>query len=752
MINRLRKNISILKLRCSVIVFFVAVMTPAIALVYYSYTQLKWEAFYQQRAAATELSQRISAELENWLLLEEKRSVADYQFLNAVGDSDASFFQPSPLANYPLVIQIPGTLGHFQVDMLGEFTSPILPESEAQALKYGVSPEQFTERKKIAELLKKVLSDNQLVQRDQPITIQEVASVQDAEAIRSSEVEAEQRITSSADNIQSQGRQKSEKVSRNQVQSDLSVNPPQPSISRSSAERDSVERQASRYAESTQSFSREFEIDDAKSSDKKEPARSKKSDGIFDSFSSGSSARGTTPASQQYRRVDELKIGNALEESAESQLKKKKNPKVSNNNKMRVPRKEQSILPARLPAINVDLDQGADQENITMFESEVAPYEFRLLDSGHLVFYRKVWRDDTRFVQGMILERDVFLNHVVERGFQDSNLSAYTDLVVAYRGDVLAIYSNLNSYVLPGRLGEAYGELILESPLVQPFSDVSLIFTVQRLQLGLGLQAIALAAFILMLVMGLGTWLMYRLGLRQIQVAQQQQDFVSAVSHELKTPLTSVRMYGELLKEGWASEEKKLQYYDYIVDESERLSRLINNVLQLAKMNGKDLNLSLVNTSIEALLDNLNSKLSAQVERSGFSLTLECDDGVNDKFLIVDADAFMQVMINLIDNGIKFSEKSDFHKIDVRVCDAENDYIKISVRDYGPGIAKPHLKKIFDLFYRGENELTRETVGTGIGLALVEQLMRGMSGRVEVVNCDPGAEFSLYFPVVKGGA
>jgi len=741
-IRRLGNKFSPLKLRLGVCAFFIAVMTPAVALVYYSYTQLKWEAFYQQRAAATELSQRINAELETWLQLEEKRGVVDYQFLNVVGDSGTNFFQPSPLANYPVVAHIPGTLGYFQVNAQGEFTSPILPDSEAQALKYGVSTEQFSERKKIAELLKKVLSDNQLVQRDQQVTASEAVNL--PETINAQETINIQNTGSSlTDNLRSQERRKFEDDSPNQIQSVSRLRPPalsQPYISRSSAE-------------STQSFSREFEADDLRQSERNKPERNDKPGGIFDSFSSGSSSRDTVPYSQQYRRVDELKIGNTLEESAESQLKtklqKKQNLKASNANKMRAPRKEQSILPASSPAINVDLGQGVDQENITMFESEVDPFEFRLLDSGHLVFYRKVWRDDTRFVQGMILERDVFLNHMVERGFRDSNLSAYTDLVVAYHGDVLAIFRNLNSYVLPGRLGEAYGELILESPLVPPFADVSLIFTVQRLQLGLGLKAIALAAFILMLVMGLGTWLMYRLGLRQMQVAQQQQDFVSAVSHELKTPLTSVRMYGELLKEGWASEEKKLQYYDYIVDESERLSRLINNVLQLAKMNGKDLNLSLVNTSIEALLDSLNSKLSAQVERSGFSLTLQCDDGVKEKFLTVDADAFMQVMINLIDNGIKFSEKSDSHKINVRVSEAANDQIKISVRDYGPGIAKPHLKKIFDLFYRGENELTRETVGTGIGLALVEQLMQAMSGRVDVVNCDPGAEFSLYFPLVE---
>ena len=77
---------------------------------------------------------------------------------------------------------------------------------------------------------------------------------------------------------------------------------------------------------------------------------------------------------------------------------------------------------------------------------------------------------------------------------------------------------------------------------------------------------------------------MYRLGVGQIRLHRQQQDFVSAVSHELKTPLTSIRMYGEMLRAGWVDEDKKRSYSDFIFHESERLSRLIANVLQLARM------------------------------------------------------------------------------------------------------------------------------------------------------------------------
>ena len=101
---------------------------------------------------------------------------------------------------------------------------------------------------------------------------------------------------------------------------------------------------------------------------------------------------------------------------------------------------------------------------------------------------------------------------------------------------------------------------------------------------GPGATVLGWVTFVLAMVFVGGFITLYRLGLSQINLARQQQDFVSAVSHELKTPLTSIRMYGEMLKEGWADDEKRQDYYDFIHDESERLTRMITNVLQLAKI------------------------------------------------------------------------------------------------------------------------------------------------------------------------
>jgi len=241
---------------------------------------------------------------------------------------------------------------------------------------------------------------------------------------------------------------------------------------------------------------------------------------------------------------------------------------------------------------------------------------------------------------------------------------------------------------------------------------------------------------------------LYRMGLSQIALARQQQDFVSAVSHELKSPLTSIRMYGEMLKEGWADEEKRQSYYEYIHDEAERLSRLISNVLQLAKINRNEPQFDIRPTKVSELMSNTESKISSQIERAGFELRIDTAEDAGRATINVDSDCFMQMIINLVDNAIKFSRNAENKIVEIACKRAGDNRIQFSVRDYGPGVPKDQMKKIFQLFYRSESELTRETVGTGIGLAIVHQLAVAMDGNVDMVNATPGAEFRFWFSAV----
>jgi signal transduction histidine kinase len=323
-----------------------------------------------------------------------------------------------------------------------------------------------------------------------------------------------------------------------------------------------------------------------------------------------------------------------------------------------------------------------------------------------------------------------------------------SDLLVSHQGNVLSVFSaqSTHDYLSKNRNGELSGELLYQTRLSDPLSDLQLLFSVKQLPIGAGGKIILWLSLLLASVLCAGFYLMYRLGLGQINLANQQQDFVSAVSHELKTPLTSIRMYSEMLREGWANEEKKRTYYDFIFDESERLSRLINNVLHLARVTRNKQTPELQLLSVAELMDGIRSKVSTQIKHAGFEFSIHCDDKTKIEILEVDADWFSQIMINLVDNAIKFSAKAEQKNIELN-CQRLKGIIQFSIRDFGPGVDKTQMKKIFDLFYRTESELTRETVGTGIGLALVHQMTVSMNGKIDVINSNPGAEFRVLFPI-----
>jgi len=401
-------------------------------------------------------------------------------------------------------------------------------------------------------------------------------------------------------------------------------------------------------------------------------------------------------------------------------------------------RKEQTVVAASLAVAD-------EAVRVTTFESEIDPFYFAQLNSGHFVLFRKVWHNGQRTTQGILFKQKTFLNGVIEELFKATTLSKMSNLTVAFQGNLLTHFSGTPARYPLTSASELSGELLYQTNLSAPLAKMQLIFSIKHLPAGSGAPLIYWVLSLLLLLLCSGFYLIYRLGLKQLHLAQQQQDFVSAVSHELKTPLTSIRMYGEILREGWADEEKKRSYYDYIFHESERLTRLINNVLRLARMTHNENHLELKEVAVSELIDLIKSKASSPIERSGFQLQLSYEEGCNGT-LLVDPDAFTQIILNLVDNAVKFSAKAETKQIDIACHRLSGKRVAFTIRDYGPGISKGQIKKIFQLFYRSENELTRSTIGTGIGLALVKQLAQQMGATVDAVEMTPGIEFRLVFP------
>ncbi len=678
-------------LRLWLLLFFIALAAPTTILIVQAFSELKWEAFHLHRVLAEELSGRIDQRLVQLINEEETRSFADYAFLNVAEDSAANLLQRSPLSTYPVKPSIPGLIGYFQVDANGLFTTPLLPKAPDTATGYGIPSAEQQQRLALQNRIRQILSDNKLVRS------REAAPSDDEFSVAASDLA--------------------------KMEQDATKTRPDYGL--------------------TSSFSGAAAL----------PAEEVPAQAAFDRLNTArnlNEAEKKQKAGKTLGRVEDLKLDQRYQ--TESAVKDQSSPAAT---KAPVPekraRKELSTLPEPSVTLALEGNEIADaiQSGIRIrtFESEIDPFEFSLLDSGHLVLFRKVWRDGQRYIQGALIEQQPFLQGVIDSAFQKTTLSRMSDLIVAYQGEVFSVFNGQETDGYLTSAEELKGALLYRTRLTDPMSDLELIYSINHLPSGPGASVVTWLAVTLFLVLCGGFFLMYRLGAKQIELTRQQQDFVSAVSHELKTPLTSIRMYGEMLREGWTSEEKKKSYYDFIFEESERLSRLINNVLQLARLTRNKVQAEIKPTSVAELLDIIRSKISSQVEQAGFVLNLNSDEGAEETAVNVDVDHFAQIIINLVDNALKFAAQAEKRVIDISFSRRRDGTAVFAVRDYGPGIAKNQMKKVFKLFYRSENELTRETVGTGIGLALVHQLAQRMKGKVDVINRDPGAEFQLLLPI-----
>jgi signal transduction histidine kinase len=712
------------RLRLVLGVFFLALAVPASILIWHARGQLKWSAFHQQQQLAEEVAARIDARFADLVASEEARSFADYAFLVVEGDPAQSFVQRSPLSTFPVESSIPGVIGYFQVGADGAFSTPLLPIG-ADATSYGVTTEELNARGALQNRIWQILSENELVQRNEP---------------RAAENEPVERDRSARED-EAQPRETGGESASASVAAWIGDAPATLAV----------------------------------------PRTSTLAQAPFDELTAKKeSAQGEQKSANVLGRVEDLKLDDSRYAAAPEQARRQASIESHSVAESRAPRKEKVVLPettvAAAPA-SVSESPSADAPTTTdsaageraapamagalakrakdaggnlrvhTFESEVDPFKLSLLGSGEFVLFRNVWREGGRYIQGVLIEQRPFLEGVAAAAFRASTLAATTDLVVADRGDVLALYAGGEGGGYLSEPAELNGALLHRTHLTSPLNDLELIFSVHRLPPGPGASLLYGLAAILAIVLCGGFWLIYRLGTGQIALARQQQDFVSAVSHELKTPLTSIRMYGEMLRAGWGSDAQKQGWYEYIYGESERLSRLINNVLQLARMNRNELPLTLKPVSCAEVTDAIRSKIATQVERAGFALDLRCEPDAANTTLRVDADALLQIVINLVDNAIKFSSKAPEKRIEIVLRRLHDARLLLSVRDYGPGVPKDQTRRIFELFYRSESELTRETVGTGIGLALVDQLARAMHARVDVLNREPGAEFRVLFPV-----
>jgi signal transduction histidine kinase len=246
----------------------------------------------------------------------------------------------------------------------------------------------------------------------------------------------------------------------------------------------------------------------------------------------------------------------------------------------------------------------------------------------------------------------------------------------------------------------------------------------------------------------LSGYLLWRDMRREAHIAELRTQFVSSVSHELKTPLTSIRMFAELLQMRKDQDPQQARFLDTIVSESERLTRLLNNVLDFSRIERGQKTYRLEPAPLADVVQAAVRTIQYPLTQQGFALNLNVSEGIPP--IALDRDALQQAILNLLTNAMKYSGTQ--REIGLRLC-AENGTALIQVSDRGIGIPEHEQSRIFDKFYRVPIPENREIAGTGLGLSLVAHIAEAHGGSVQVKSRPgEGSTFSILLPLNAGGA
>ncbi|HEV2492217.1 MAG TPA: HAMP domain-containing sensor histidine kinase [Terriglobia bacterium] len=246
------------------------------------------------------------------------------------------------------------------------------------------------------------------------------------------------------------------------------------------------------------------------------------------------------------------------------------------------------------------------------------------------------------------------------------------------------------------------------------------------------------------LLLAVGILFTYRAVMKEMALAKLKSDFVSNVSHELRTPLSLIRLFAETLEMGRLNNpEKYHEYYSIIRKESERLTALINNVLDFSRIEAGKKEYDFRATDLGELARNTLESYRYQIEQQGFEFREEIADDL--PALWVDREAISRSLLNLVNNALKYSQKEKY--LGVRLYRA-NGSVKLEVIDHGIGIPPDDQEKIFEKFYRAGDPLVHNTKGSGLGLSLVDHIVRAHGGEVSVESAPgQGSKFTIVLPV-----
>ncbi len=486
-------------------------------------------------------------------------------------------------------------------------------------------------------------------------------------------------------------------------------------------------------------------------------AEKKEKDGFADRYLARPQEQATKSyLGQKTKRTEEITVGQALnlsredpsilgseaaQDKGQSPVLAKAGDKKSSVDTLESKTNEIRPAPAR------QLKEGASApaasgslSELKRFEVEVAPLQSISIGDGQFFIFRRVAINNQIFRQGFVLKVRSFLSHLAATHFETQPMARFTGLSLQVMDN-----GQKTEMVRAGVPVSAAG-FMTQRTFPAPFDFLSAAVRADALPASPVRRTLTLALMVLGIFMLLGLFAIYHSVRTVVDLSERRSQFVSSVTHELKTPLTNIRMYIEMLEQGIAATpEREQDYFHILGSESARLSRLINNVLELAKLEKKQRRFDLQPGNLQEVLSEVRTVMAHKLGQEGFILKIDVPDDLRFAY---DREVMIQVLINLIENSIKFGRSSPERSIAIAAA-LRDGQVHIAVSDTGPGIPKKALKKVFDDFYRVDNALTRATGGTGIGLALVKKFILAMEGQVRVANNPgPGCTITLSLPAI----
>jgi len=267
-------------------------------------------------------------------------------------------------------------------------------------------------------------------------------------------------------------------------------------------------------------------------------------------------------------------------------------------------------------------------------------------------------------------------------------------------------------------------------------------FMTTLMKAGSGIYLFAFILIVLLMLLGF-VFILYTLNV-ELRLNKLKSEFISNVSHELKSPLTSIHMMTEMLHHNRVeNEERKAEYYSAMLEDSEHLSHLIDNILDFSRIDEDRKKYEFIDLDPDKLIREFIKSIQEMIRESGFEISYSCPNKVS--VIRADRNAILQVLYNLVDNAIKFSGTS--RKIDINLVFMDNE-IQLSVKDYGIGISMKDQEKIFERFYRAMESQESGIRGSGIGLTIVKKIVEDHGGYL-TLDSRPGegSMFTVRIPV-----